>query len=105
MTAKHDHLIEEIVNDSRYYVFESGRIFKGAKEVGFTKKTEKKLRKKNYRYIKYKGVEIKIHRIIYRLYNGKLDRDMVVHHIDGNGLNNDYRNLELVTPSLNNYFK
>lgn len=101
--SKHDQLIEQFIHDDRYIIYGNGQITRKGKLIGYVKKTEKKLRGKQYRYVKYQGVELKIHRIIYRRYVGKLDSDTVVHHIDADSLNNDYRNLELITQELNNF--
>lgn len=37
------------------------------------------------------------HIIIYKLFKGDIPTDMVIHHIDGDGLNNDINNLECIS--------
>ena len=38
------------------------------------------------------------HRIVWERFNGPVPEGMQVHHIDGNKINNDIGNLELLTP-------
>jgi len=105
LKAKHDDLISQFLRDTRYQVNPDGTILRKNKVLGFTKATELKLRNKQYKYIKYKGYELKVHRIIYTAFHGPLCPDKVVHHIDGNGLNNDVGNLSLETQSVNCYYR
>jgi hypothetical protein len=48
------------------------------------------------------GIHLPLHRIIWCLQTGAWpDPRMVIDHLDGNGLNNRWNNLELVTVSTN----
>ncbi len=105
LKAKHDNLIESILNDPTFVIRCNGKILRKGKEIGYTKQGEAIKRNKAYMYLKYRGAEIKIHRIVYRKFYGKLDKFKVVHHLDGNGLNNGFLNLKLVSQSENCYFR
>lgn len=48
------------------------------------------------------GISYKCHRIVYELFNGKIQPDQQVDHIDGNRANNLIENLRIVTPTGNN---
>ena len=50
-----------------------------------------------YYAVNYKGVQYRVHRIIYALIHGDVDEFLTINHIDGNSLNNSIENLELVT--------
>jgi hypothetical protein len=102
LIAVNDWLIEQFINDPNYTIDRSGVIYnQKGKILGFVKEGEAKARGKKYIYIKYKGKELKAHRIVYRKFNGNLDRELVVHHRDANGLNNNCDNLELTTQEIN----
>lgn len=104
--AKHNKLIRELLVDPNYNILENGEIHnKKGESLGFVITTEITLRKKQYRYIKYKGKAIKVHRIIYAKFHGELLPRKIVHHKDGNGLNNHKDNLDQITQRENMYFK
>lgn len=42
-----------------------------------------------------------VHRIVATVFIGEIKEGMQINHIDGNKLNNNYKNLEIVTPSEN----
>lgn len=107
MKAKLNKLIKQFIEDDRYLIRPDGTIFntKKGKTVGFKKKTELKMRNKQYMYVKYKGKEIKVHRIVYAKFIGDLEHGLVVHHIDSDGLNNAVDNLEQVSQELNSSFR
>lgn len=46
-----------------------------------------------------------VHRVIHLLTYGSIDKDLVINHIDGNGLNNNITNLEVVTQKVNCFKK
>lgn len=103
--AKNDPLIQDLLQDSQYEILETGVILKNGVEVGYTKKTEARVRGKGYRYISYRGFELKVHRIIYAKFNGELCPKKVVHHDDDDTMNNHKVNLKLVTQYQNMQFK
>lgn len=51
---------------------------------------------KGYRRIKIKGKVIKEHRYQWEQHYGNIPKNFDVHHIDGNKLNNDINNLEVI---------
>lgn len=56
-----------------------------------------------YRKVKIGGLVYKAHRVIYALRHRTLPPvDMLIDHIDGNGLNNSAENLRLVSETVNN---
>lgn len=57
---------------------------------------------RNYIQVKYNGVIYLAHRIIWELFNPKLENGEVIDHIDGNRLNNSIENLRVTTYSGNN---
>jgi len=53
---------------------------------------------KGYRRIYHNGRQQMEHRVVWENHNGAIPDGYQVHHIDGNKLNNDISNLELVNP-------
>lgn len=51
----------------------------------------------NYWKCEYKNKTIAVHRILFFLYNGYLDEEMVVDHFDGNPQNNKKENLRQIS--------
>lgn len=103
--AKHNKLIKNLILDASYTILESGVITRKGKTLGFTKVTERKLRNKQYKYLRYKGKDLKIHRIVYCKFIGELKAGYVIHHKDDNSLNNNINNLEQVSQELNIYYR
>lgn len=56
---------------------------------------------KRYWQIKLNNKVYKVHRIVYVLHTGAIDQDLVIDHVDGDGLNNKVENLRLVTHFVN----
>ena len=95
--SKVQELIEEFVNDPNYIIYENGTIW--------SKITERWLGhvgEKGYLMIGYKYGRLFVHRIIYRKFQGPLDPEMTINHIDGIKTHNDSSNLEQVTQDENN---
>lgn len=63
--------------------------------------TIRKSKQKSW-FVKYKGVAYAGHRIIWFLNHGSICQNQVIDHIDGNSLNNNIKNLRLVTQLINN---
>lgn len=48
------------------------------------------------------GKSLRVHRIIYEMFNGKIPDGYVINHINSDSLDNKISNLECVTPAENN---
>ena len=107
LKAVNDDLIRQFIESGKYEISPDGMIKNNkGKQIGFTKNTELKLRNKQYKYVGYNGFNLKVHRIIYAKFGKKkLDKDLVVHHKDGNSLNNHIDNLELVSQQANCFYR
>lgn len=104
-----DYEIYNFLNDENYIVFEDGSILT---RLTFTGKVSKDniwrpagSKRRGYHTVKYYGKMLQVHRIVYAKFKGKLEQDLVINHIDGNGYNNNVNNLELVTQSRNNFHR
>lgn len=102
LLATNDAAIEELVNDPNYEILPDGRIFSlvgGRRELGSNRSKGGRA----YRIVRVKkhGPLLSVHRIIYRKFKGPLAEDLVVRHLDDNGLNNHIDNLALGTQSEN----
>lgn len=104
--SKLNRLIWQFLNDPNYAITHTGRVFNvnTGRELGYTKASEASKRRKGYLYINYRGHEIKLHRIIYRAFHGPLKQGYVVHHVDGNGLNNHVANLVQTSQRINSNY-
>lgn len=110
MKINHDHLIYELLNSPRYEVRPDGTVWtciglngkpsQTWREAGY-QNTDKS--GKTYRYMKFRGKHLKVHRVVYAKFNGQLDANLIVNHKDCNGLNNLPDNLELITQAHNNH--
>lgn len=99
--ANHENeiLIFEFISNPKFRIHRSGVI---ERKVGRSwKPTGTVDKSRGYRIIKYKGTNLKAHRIVYAKFAGLLQAEMVVNHIDGNKTNNSFENLELVSESAN----
>lgn len=107
LKAVNDDLIYEFIQSGKYEILPCGTIKNSrGKAIGFTKKTEATLRNKQYRYVKYQGFELKVHRIVFAKYGSeKLQKDLIIHHVDNNPLNNAFENLRMVTQQDNCYYR
>lgn len=55
--------------------------------------------KSRYRYVYMNGVDVPEHRVVWEKHRGKIPEGYVIHHIDGNGHNNDISNLMCLSKS------
>lgn len=60
-----------------------------------------KERNLKYAKVKFKNKSYAIHRILWIMRNGSLEDDLVIDHIDGDGLNNSISNLRKVQNTVN----
>src|SRR5437773_5633128 len=51
----------------------------------------------------YAAITVYVHKLIYEKYHGPVPKGMVVDHIDGDRLNNQKSNLQLVTRNVNSH--
>lgn len=107
--AKYDHLIREFLQDERYQVREDGTIWtrvplngRGLQEAW---RPCGKKSGEGYVQIRYKGVYLQAHRVVFEKHVGKLHSDLIVDHKDTNRTNNHPENLKMVTQSTNQYYR
>lgn len=102
--AIYDKYIEQIINDPIYDIRPDGTIWTKKPLSGVTspfktypwRRIDRKI-KNGYWVISYYQKFIKVSRIVYRKYNGKLDPLLEVNHRDGNKDHNYPSNLNLLT--------
>jgi hypothetical protein len=104
--SKNDDLIDELLKDSNYKVYPNGTIFTRVtkngqgisekwRQVGYEKAD-------GYVRFRYKGEFLFVQRVVYRAFNGPLDKSQTINHKDRDRSNNHPKNLELVTQGENN---
>lgn len=86
----------KVCNDSRYGLVSilsanGETIYRNAGSIQST----------GYASIVFRGKRYLVHRVVYALVHGECPCEMQINHIDGNKLNNNIENLELVTASEN----
>lgn len=71
--------------------------------IGLKSGSEISAPRSNTKYISVgiSGHRLKLHRLIYIMFNGYIDDNIQIDHIDNNGLNNKLENLRAVTSSIN----
>jgi hypothetical protein len=112
-SAVNDRFILDLLNDPDYKVEGDGVVWtlitvSGKRSAGGTWRVAGTAKlKKGIRYVtvRYKRREFRAHRVVYAKLKGPLHPDLVINHLDGNGLNNHPDNLELVTQGKNNLHK
>jgi hypothetical protein len=102
--ATKDDLIELLLSDPNYYICDDGSIWtckaKHGTKLGSWRRIDQSLDRK-YKAIYYKRIQLLVHRIIYRKFNGPLHPLLEVNHIDNKRDNNVPNNLELLTHAEN----
>jgi len=104
MKAINDNFIDILINDPLYDIRADGSIWTLQPKSGPLPHDLSKLiwrqldREQNgYRIATYCGKFLKVHRILYRKFIGPLNPSLDINHKDGNKLNNNLDNLELIT--------
>lgn len=99
IVTEKDGLIWQLLKDPDYKVMKDGRVIRRGKEAGcvYASRNGTKL----YRRLGYKKERLYVHRIVWAAFRGYLSPAKTINHKDLNGLNNDIKNLELVTPAQN----
>ena len=108
LKAKHDVLIESIITDENYSITEDGKIFTLITKNGKAGKTWREIGtpdKEGYKRIRYRGVRIFVHRIVYRKFCGPLDETLVIDHKDAITGNCHKDNLRLMDHKTNIYYR
>lgn len=105
--AINDRFVTKLVRDKRYEVRADGSIWTTVTRTG-KNSLNAEWRKlafiessSGHLFVKYQYKLLAIHRIVFRVFKGKLRRDFAVNHIDGDKRNNTPANLELITHSEN----
>lgn len=106
--ATNDSFIEDLINDSNYQINSDGSILTlitttGKISVGGNWRfLSVRTTRNGYADIAYKNKKLLLHRVVYRKFIGPLNDTLTINHKDGNPLNNNISNLELVSQSENN---
>lgn len=105
LRAKHDYLIREFLQDARYEVREDGTIWTriplNGRGLSETWRKSGKYSGEGYIQIRYQGIYLQAHRIVYQKYVGNLQADLIVDHKDSKRDNNSPDNLRLSTQRSN----
>lgn len=80
-----------------YTVYENGSIWSKRKQ----KYLKPSLNNAGYLQVNLNGKFLKVHRIVFKCFNGSIPDNMEVDHIDGDKTNNNASNLQLLTHSQN----
>ena len=88
---------------SDLFIYEDGQLFWKIKRRGLQHTRPVGSLNKNYKWVKTDLLprQVAVHRVIWEMHNGPIDKNLVVDHIDGNTLNNRIENLRLATRSQN----
>lgn len=94
-TIERDELFLSLIEENIITVSESGEVYNNItnKIIGFTTT--------GYRRINMFGITYPIHRLVYLIYVGIIPDGFVINHLDGNKLNNYYKNLEACSETEN----
>lgn len=84
--------------DERYYVSNKGRVLSLCNNKG---KVLKPFIQNGYYYVSIAGHDRRIHRLVAQAFLQNPEAKEVVHHIDGNKLNNNVDNLQWATAKEN----
>ncbi len=104
LLASNDQHITNLLNDPLYDVRPDGSVWSLRTRQGHIGKVWREVsayEKGGYRFARYKHKHLAVHRLIYAKFNGPLEADLVINHLDGNPANNTPANLELVTQQQN----
>lgn len=106
LKATNDKLINDLLTNPLYKIIGTDiftMVCKTGKvsSKGIWRKLNFVVNKSGYPQVSYKYKKLSVHRIMYGHYNGKLIDTMVVNHKDGNRLNFNPENLELISQSMN----
>lgn len=106
LIASNDDLITEFINSDNYIIQRDGtiltKITTNGKGIMDTWRELYIYHRDGYKFVGYKSKRLSVHRIMYAKFNGPLEKDLMINHIDGNHSNNVPENLELVTQKVNN---
>lgn len=106
MDCKNDFLIDDFLTNPRYYIGEDWNIYYNGPVSGpigqkiYPWRNITRITDKGYYIFTYKRKYLKVHRVVFKFYYGFI-QNQEINHIDGNKLNNNPLNLELVTTREN----
>ena len=107
LESQNDKLIEELIEDPLFKIQRNGKIFSKITENGQGESEEWRevgyKKADGYIRFRYKNEFLFVHRVIYRKYKGKLDKNKIINHIKPNSnSNNSIDNLEQISQADNN---
>lgn len=109
LRAKHDYLIREFLKDDRYQVREDGTIWTriplNGKGLQADWRRAGKYSGEGYIQIRYQGVYLQAHRVVYQWKYGTLKDDLIVDHKNTKRDDNHPDNLKMVTQSTNQFYR
>ena len=82
----------------KYYEYQNNGTLKSIK----SNKIVGQPNEEGYIRLRYKGKELRAHRVIWIMFNGDIPEGMLIDHIDGIKANNKIENLRLATRTQNN---
>lgn len=105
--ALHDDLIRKLINDPKFEIREDGTIWTFTSRQGRPSERSREAGRYDsdgYIQISYRGQRIFAHRIVYQKFNGSLQSDLVVDHVNQIRDDNRPENLKLMSIRANNCF-
>lgn len=89
------------VNGFAYENDERGNLLKRRKEEPLKTYQDRDGYLKYSLYLNKTNYNLRVHRVVWEIFNGPIPMGMTVDHVDGNKLNNNIENLQLLSPEDN----